>query len=86
MAQLKHYTVYSTPTCGYCKLLKQWLDENHIAYEAVDVALDPARGQEMVEKTGQLGVPVSIITFDDGAEEIILGFDKFRIGALLGIS
>lgn len=83
MIQPKKYIVYSTPTCGYCRLLKHWLNEKGVAFENVDVALDPKRGQEMIQKTGQMGVPVSIITFADNREEIILGFDQARIASLL---
>lgn len=83
MVQPKKYIIYSTPTCGYCRLLKAWLTEKGVVFEGVDVALDPKRGQEMIQKTGQMGVPVSIITMPDDHEEIILGFDQHRIASLL---
>ena len=63
--------VYSTPTCPWCKRTKQFLDDNKIAYEALDVAGDKAARDEMVAKSGQLGVPVIEI---DG--EISVGFDE----------
>ncbi|MBN2585324.1 NrdH-redoxin [Patescibacteria group bacterium] len=85
MIQPKKYIVYSTPTCGYCRLLKDWLTSKQVKFESVDVALDPKRGQEMIQKTGQMGVPVSIITLPDNHEEIILGFDQARIASLLGL-
>ncbi|OGB74785.1 hypothetical protein A2810_00530 [candidate division Kazan bacterium RIFCSPHIGHO2_01_FULL_49_10] len=85
MTQPKQYIIYSTPTCGYCRLLKDWLTEQGVAFENVDVAMDPKRGQEMIQKTGQMGVPVSLITLADNREEIILGFDQRRIAALLGL-
>ena len=77
--------VYSTPTCVYCKMIKAYLDEKNVAYEDIDVSANQAAGQEMVEKSGQMGVPVSIITTDDNKEEIIVGFDKTKISQLLGI-
>ena len=77
--------VYSTPTCVYCKMIKAYLDEKNVAYEDIDVSVNQAAGQEMVEKSGQMGVPVSIITTDDNKEEIIVGFDKDKISQLLGI-
>jgi glutaredoxin len=83
MIQPKQYIIYSTPTCGYCRLLKEWLNGKGVNFEDVDVALNPKRGQEMIQKTGQMGVPVSAITFADGHEEIILGFDQARIASLL---
>ena len=84
MSKIKKYLVYSTSACPYCDLLKKWLDNNKIIYESVNLSEDPARGQEMIQKTGQMGVPVSIITFDD-TEEIVIGFDQSRLGKLLSI-
>ena len=63
--------VYSTPTCPWCKKTKQFLDENKIPYQNLDVASDKAIRDEMVSKTGQLGVPVVDI---DG--DILVGFDE----------
>ena len=63
--------VYSTPTCPWCKRTKQFLDDNKIAYENLDVASDKAARDEMVTKSGQMGVPVIDI---DG--EITVGFDE----------
>ena len=71
--------VYSTPTCPYCHMVKQFLDGKGIEYEYVDVSADPARANEMIEKSGQMGVPVTDI---DGT--IIVGFDKASIEAALG--
>lgn len=72
--------VYSTPTCTYCKAAKEFFKANNIAYSEVDVAADAVKRQEMVEKSGQMGVPV--IEIDDN---IVIGFDKKNIAALLGI-
>lgn len=63
--------VYSTPTCPWCKRTKQFLDENKIPYQNFDVASDKAARDEMISKTGQLGVPVVDI---DG--DILVGFDE----------
>jgi len=87
--ELVSYTIYSTPTCHYCGLLKNWLGENNIAFENKDVATDMAARTEMVEKSQQLGVPVSIIKFkegDDFVEKVVIGFDQPQIGSLLNIS
>ena len=73
-------TIYSTPTCPYCQAAKQFLTEHSIAYEDVDVANDPAKAQEMVTKSGQMGVPVI-----DVGGEIIVGFNKPRLAELAGI-
>ena len=82
MAKIK---VYSTPTCVYCNMLKGFLTDNKIEFENIDVSTDQKAGQEMIEKSGQMGVPVSIITTDDNKEEVIIGFDKAKISQLLGI-
>lgn len=78
MAQV---TIYSTPTCGYCKQLKAYLDEKEVAYTDFDVTQDPAKQQEAMEKAGgQMSVPVIDI---DGT--IIVGFDKDKVNEALGL-
>ncbi len=77
MAKVK---VYSTPTCPYCKIAKQFLTENNIQFEDVDVSASQSAAQEMISKSSQMGVPVVDI---DG--QIVVGFDKARIKQLLGM-
>jgi len=77
---MKKVAIYSTPTCHFCSLAKDYFTENNIQFDAFDVASDLARRKEMVEKSGQLGVPV--ITIGD---EVIVGFDKPRIDQALGL-
>lgn len=72
--------IYSTPTCIYCQMAKKFLTEHNIEYAEFDVAVDSEKRDEMLQKTGQMGVPV--IEIDN---EIIVGFDKKRISQLLGI-
>ena len=72
--------VYSTPTCPYCYTLKAYLDDNKIPYDDIDVAADEKAREEMVKKTGQMGVPVTDI---DG--QAIIGFDRHKISELLNI-
>ena len=76
----KNVTVYSTPTCPYCIRAKQFLKDNNIAFTNFDVGSDQAKAQEMMKKSGQMGVPVIDI---DGT--IIVGFDKEKITASLGL-
>lgn len=75
MAKVK---VYSTATCPWCVKAKEFLKENNIEFEDVDVAEDEKAREEMVEKSGQMGVPVIDI---DG--EITVGFDVEKIKELL---
>jgi glutaredoxin 3 len=72
--------VYSTPSCSWCQLAKEHLTTSGISFEDIDVSTDMTRAQEMVSKSGQMGVPVIDI---DG--EIIVGFDRARIDSLLEI-
>lgn len=64
-------TVYSTPTCPYCKLAKEYLREKGIAFNDIDVSSDPGSANEMVKKSGQMGVPVI-----DVGGKIIVGWNK----------
>jgi glutaredoxin 3 len=73
-------TIYSTPTCVYCRMAKDFFAKNNIAYEEHNVAADLKAREEMVEKSQQLGVPV--IDIDDN---IIIGFDQKTIEDLLGL-
>ena len=73
-------TIYTTPTCIYCKAAKEYFAENNIEFENFDVSKDAEKRQEMIDKSGQMGVPVIFI--DD---EMLIGFNKAKIAGLLGI-
>lgn len=66
--------IYSTPTCPYCNMAKEFFKENKIKYEEFDVSTNEDKKDEMIEKSGQMGVPVIII-----GDKIIIGFDKKAI-------
>jgi len=72
--------IYSTPTCGYCNLAKDFFKENNVEYEEKDVAVDEAAREEMVNKSNQMGVPVIDV---DG--NVVVGFDQARLSQLLGV-
>ena len=76
----KKVVIYSTPTCPFCMRAKQFLKENAIAFEDIDVSGDQAAAQRMIDRSGQMGVPVLDI---DG--EIVVGFDKEKIKEALGL-
>lgn len=69
-------TVYSTTTCPYCVMLKRWLDDKKIEYTDYLVDRNPIAAQNMVQMSGQMGVPFSTIEHDDGTVDKILGFDR----------
>ena len=71
--------IYTTPTCAYCKMAKEYFKSKSIDYTEYNVAEDVQKRTEMVEKTHQLGVPVIDI---DG--KIVIGFDRGKIDELLG--
>lgn len=79
-------TIYSTATCSYCKMLKSYLQSKDIAYEEKHVDQDQALAIEMYEKSGQMGVPFTVIQKDDGSEEKILGFDRHKVDSVLGLA
>jgi glutaredoxin-like YruB-family protein len=73
-------TVYSTPTCSFCAATKRYLKERSVPFRDIDVSRDARAAAEMVRKTGQQGVPVI-----DVNGRVIVGFDKARLNAALGI-
>lgn len=73
-------TIYTTPTCTFCRQAKNFFREHNVAYEEKDVTTNHDFVEEMVNKSGQMGVPVIDI---DG--EIVIGFDKQRIAQLVGV-
>ncbi len=72
--------VFSTPVCPYCYTLKEFLKENNIDFKDIDVSQDEEEQKRMVEKSGQMAVPVVEI---DG--EMVIGFDRAKICKLLNI-
>jgi len=73
-------TIYSTPTCGHCRAAKEWFKEKSIVYEEIDVSRDRIKAEEMIQKSGQMSVPVIEI---DG--KLLVGFDAGEVSKALGI-
>lgn len=73
-------TVFSTPTCPYCTMAKEYLKQKNIAFEDIDVSRDQVKAMQMVQKSGQMGVPQLWI-----GDDVIVGFDKPRIDKSLSI-
>jgi len=70
--------VYSTQTCPYCHMVKDYLKQKNVSFQDIDVARDQSKAQEMIKKSGQMGVPVIDI---DG--KIVVGFDRPRLEEML---
>ena len=77
---MKNVTIYTTDTCGYCKTAKDFFTSKGVAYTEHNVGTDLEKRKEMIEKSGQMGVPVIFID-----EDMVVGFDKARLSSLLGI-
>ena len=77
----KQVTIYSPPTCHFCQMAKDFLKEKGIGYTEFDVAHDLEKRQEMIQKSGQMGVPVIFV-----GSNMIIGFDKERIVSTLGVT
>jgi len=75
---MKKVAIYSTPTCTYCKMAKDFFAEKGIQYEEFNVAVDLEKRKEMVDRTSQMGVPVIDI---DG--KLMVGFDRKQLETLL---
>lgn len=73
-------TIYSTPTCHFCHMAKDFFNEHGVKYEDFNVASDLEKRKEMITKSGQMGVPVIII-----GEKLVVGFNQSQIADLLGI-
>ncbi|MBI3109787.1 NrdH-redoxin [Candidatus Daviesbacteria bacterium] len=77
--------IYSTTTCPFCKMEKQYLEEKGIQYENIFVDQQPDEAKRLIEESGQMGVPFTEITKDDGEVVKILGFDKNKLNEALGL-
>ncbi|HJO89907.1 MAG: glutaredoxin family protein [Candidatus Pacebacteria bacterium] len=77
---MKKVTIYSTPTCHFCQMTKEFLKEKKVEYTDYDVSTDMEKRKEMIEKSGQMAVPVVYV--DD---EMMIGFDKDKLTSALGL-
>ena len=79
----KSIKLYSTTTCPYCKMEQKWLDDNKIEYELIYVDRDQEKAQYLVNKTGQMGVPVTELEYEDMDSEFVVGFNKYALEKLI---
>jgi glutaredoxin 3 len=75
---MKNVTIYSTPTCHFCGLAKDFFKAHNVAFQEFNVGSDLAKRAEMIEKSGQMGVPVIVIN-----DEVIVGFNEPKISEAL---
>jgi glutaredoxin 3 len=74
----KKIVVYSTPTCPYCKRVKDYLTQKKVAFTDYNVAEDREKAKEMIQKTKQMGVPVVVV-----GDDIVIGFNQAKLDSLL---
>ena len=79
---MKKATIYTTSSCVYCKMAKEFFAKNGVAYDEYDVGENAEKRKEMFDISGQMGVPVILI---EGESEHILGFNKPKLMQALGI-
>jgi glutaredoxin 3 len=77
---IKTVTIYSTPSCHFCHMAKEFFTANNVPFVDHNVGADAERRKEMVELSGQLGVPVIVI-----GNDLIVGFNKPKVAELLGL-
>lgn len=77
--------VYATTTCPYCTMVADWLTSKKVAFEKILVDYDQKAAREMVEKTGQMGVPVTEIVYEDRKSEYVVGFNQPQLAYMLGV-
>ena len=77
----KPVILYSTPTCSWCRTIKEYFRKNNIKFRDIDVSKDQKAAEEMVKRSGQQGVPQTMI-----GGQVVVGFDKARIDQLLNIN
>ncbi|HSX24723.1 MAG TPA: glutaredoxin family protein [Candidatus Andersenbacteria bacterium] len=77
-------TIYTTKTCGYCKATKEFFAKHNIPYTEIDVSTDQAQARAMIERSGQMGVPVIIIG-EKPNEQLIIGYDRDALAKALHI-
>lgn len=75
----KNITIYTTNTCAYCVMVKKWLNSKSINYEEVNLDTFPERSKEPYEISGQLAVPVTVVTKNDDTKEVIVGYNLAKL-------
>ena len=76
---VKNITIFTTNTCAYCVMVKKWLKAKGFAYEEVNLDTNPERQNEAFEASGQLAVPVTIVTKQDDSKEVVVGYNLAKL-------
>jgi glutaredoxin 3 len=76
---VKNITIFTTNTCAYCGMVKKWLQAKGFTYEEVNLDTNPERQKEAFEMTGQLSVPITVVTKQDDSQEVVVGYNLARL-------
>jgi glutaredoxin len=79
----KDVTIYTTSTCAYCGPVKDFLKQRNVSYQEVSLDEQPERRQELLQLTGQLAVPVTVVTKDDDTKDVTVGFNLPKLAAAI---
>ena len=80
---VKNITIFTTNTCAYCVMVKRWLQAKGINYDEVNLDAHPERQKEAYEMSGQLAVPVTVVTKADDTKEVIVGYNLARLAPVV---
>ena len=75
----KNITIYTTNTCAYCVMVKKWLTSKNFNYDEVNLDTNPERANEALEISGQMVVPVTVVTKEDDSREVIVGYNLAKL-------
>lgn len=75
----KNITIFTSNTCAYCVMVKKWLGAKGYSYEEVNIDQQPERQKDAYELSGQLAVPVTVVTKEDDSKEVIVGYNLARL-------
>ena len=76
---VKNITIFTTNTCAYCAMVKKWLQAKGYSYQEINLDADPDRQKEAFEISGQLSVPITVVTRHDDSQEVVVGYNLARL-------
>lgn len=79
----KNITIYTTNTCAYCHMVKKWLTHKNLPYQEINLDENPERQQDALEVSGQLAVPVTVVTKQDDSQEVVVGYNLARLASAI---
>lgn len=75
----KNITIFTTNTCAYCGMVKKWLGAKGMTYDEVNLDENPERQKEAFELSGQLSVPITVVTKQDDTREVVVGYNLAKL-------